>query len=302
MNPYYREYGDMLTARFGTKVQKISVSTDARCPNRDGTKGTGGCIYCNNKAFTPPYASAGTDIDTQLEHGIAFFSHKYPRMRYLAYFQSYTSTHADHDTIMQTYTRAAAHPGVVGLVIGTRPDCMPPALLERLARLNRRTPVMVEYGAETSHDTTLRAINRCHTWADTTDAVMRTAAAGIDTGLHLIAGLPGETDDMILDTIRLVNTLPVTSVKFHQLQIVRGTPLARMVQEGTITVSPYTLNDYIDLCIRIIHTLRSDIAIDRFTSQTPPALLIAPQWGLKNHEFTHLLHRALKSFSPSRTL
>lgn len=301
MSRFYRDYAAYLATRFPGKVQKIGINASMSCPNRDGSISRGGCIYCNNSAFSPDYhLNLTADVARQIERGKEFFARKYPTMRYLAYFQSYTNTHGDPDRLMELYAEAAAQPDVVGIIIGTRPDCMEDALLSRLAELNRTTPVMVEYGAESTHDTTLALVNRCHTWAQTVDATLRTTAAGIDVGLHFILGLPGETRQMMMQTIERINALPVSSVKFHQLQIVRGTPLERMVSEGTLTVHPFTVGEYIDLCVDIVEALRPDIAIDRFVSQTPDALLVAPRWGLKNHEFTARLEKALAARAAKR--
>lgn len=296
MNKPYRDYADYLSDRFGpVKVQKLTVNASLGCPNRDGTIGRGGCIYCNNSSFSP--VAAGGTIEQQLERSRAFFAHKYPSMRFLAYFQSYTNTYGDIDRLMDMYKRALSVPGIIGLIIGTRPDCMPGPLLDSLARLNRESaPVIIEYGAESSHDVTLERINRCHTWDCTVDAVRRTHMAGLDVGLHFILGLPGENVDMMMHTVDRINTLPVDTVKFHQLQIVRGTPLGRLYASGGIeacSVIDMSLESYLDLCVDIIKKLRGDIAIERFVSQSPGDLLLHPRWGLKNYQFVNLLHARL---------
>lgn len=276
------------------KLQKISINAALSCPNRDGTKGTGGCIYCNNSSFSPGLSGRHTlDIRSQIEDGKRFFARKYPYMEYLAYFQSYTSTNAPTATLMDMFRQALDVDGVRGLIIGTRPDCMPDDLLLELSRLRREHFVMVEYGAESAHDRTLALINRCHTWADTTDAVSRTASAGIPVGLHLIMGLPGETRADMLATIDAVNALPVETLKCHQLQIVRGTPLHRMFADGTMKINTFTIDEYLDLCCDIVERLRPGLVIERFVSQSPDHLLVAPRWGLKNYQFLHLLRRRL---------
>jgi hypothetical protein len=211
----------------------------------------------------------------------------------LAYFQSYTNTYDSPERLMQLYREALAVDDVVGLIIGTRPDCMPDELLDGLSQLNKTQPVFIEYGAESSHNCTLQLINRCHTWEQTVDAVQRTAAAGLHVGLHLIMGLPGETTEMMLETIDRINALPVQTVKLHQLQIIRGTRLARDIAEGRYTVTDFTVDKYIDLCCKVIKRLRPDIAIERFVSQSPAEMLISPRWGLKNYQFTNLLHNRL---------
>ena len=282
-------FADFLARHFEGKMQKLSVNIGASCPNRDGTVGRGGCTYCLNSSFTPAYCAEGVDsVTAQLVKGKAFFARKYPSMRYLAYFQSYTTTHGTTpEAMLERCREAMGVDGVEGIIIGTRPDCMPQPLLELLAR---ELPwVMIEYGAESSHDTTLAAINRGHTWAQTVDAVNRTAAAGIPVGLHFINGLPGETEEMMLATVDRVNSLPVSVVKFHQLQLLRGTRMALDVERGLYDVPRYTPESYARLCARIARRLRPDIVIERFVSQSPPELLIYPRWGLKNYQFTRLV-------------
>lgn len=284
----YRDFSDFLSSHFKGKVQKIAVNAGFTCPNRDGSKGVGGCTYCNNQSFNPGYCAPALSVSAQLAEGKAFFARKYPEMKYLAYFQAYTNTHSDDiDRLMGLYQEALAVDGVVGLIIGTRPDCMPQGLLDRLAALPAW--VMVEYGAESACDKTLGFVNRCHTWADTADAVRRTHAAGIPCGLHLIMGLPGEDEDVMLATIDRVNELPVDTVKIHQLQLIRGTRMARDVEAGLYDIPRFTAESYADLCVRILRRLRKYIAVERFVSQSPPELLIYPRWNLKNYQFTNLL-------------
>nr|WP_301203336.1 TIGR01212 family radical SAM protein [Muribaculum intestinale] len=283
----YFTFADFLAGHFDCKMQKLSVNAGFSCPNRDGSKGRGGCTYCNNASFSPAYTRGLRSVTEQVEEGKRFFARKYPDMRYLAYFQSYTSTNtADLDRLMAMYDEACAVDGVDGVIIGTRPDCMPDALLDRLRSLPW---VMVEYGAESAHDATLARINRCHTWADTADAVRRTHDAGIPCGLHLINGLPGEDEEMMLETVDAVNALPVDVVKFHQLQLLRGTRMAEDVERGLYDIIRYTPEEYARLCVRLLGRLRPDIAVERFVSQSPPELLIYPRWGLKNYQFTQLV-------------
>ena len=215
-------------------------------------------------------------------------------MRYLAYFQAYTNTHGDIDRIMAMYHEALAVDKVDGIIIGTRPDCMPQELLNQLAELHKSYWVMIEYGAETSHNATLDFINRCHSWEDTVDATLRTVKAGIPCGLHLILGLPGENDEMILSTIDKVSQLPLDTIKLHQLQLVRGTLMAKDVEEGKYDIKHFTVDEYIALCCKVIQHTSPTIAIERFVSQSPDNLLISPRWGLKNYEFTNLLNNQIK--------
>lgn len=296
MTTLWRNYSDYLSGIFpGIKVQKIAVNAGFSCPNRNGSKGRGGCTYCNNTTFNPAYCSPRLSVAQQMVKGRDFFARKYPEMKYLAYFQAYTNTHGPVDRVLGLYREALSQPDVVGLIIGTRPDCMPEALLEQLSRMRTEgVYIMIEYGAESSHDKTLRRVNRCHTWSDTADAVRRTHSAGIDTGLHLIMGLPGETREMMLATIDAVNALPVDTVKIHQLQLVRGTRMAADIEAGLYDIPRFTVEEYADLCRDIVRRLRSDIAIERFVSQSPADMLIYPRWRLKNYQFTNLLQQRLK--------
>ena len=295
MNPWYKDYSSLLAEKFpGVKVQKISVDAGFSCPNRDGTISTGGCIYCNNRSFSPSYCQPSLSVSQQINEGKAFFARKYPKMKYLAYFQAYTSTfNSDTAHLLSLYHEALAQTDVIGLVIGTRPDCLPLPLLDALAEINRRHTVMIELGAETSHNPTLRLINRGHSWQQTIEAVLACNARGLDVGLHLIAGLPGETEEDVLQTVRRASLLPISSIKLHQLQIIRDTPLQRMVSNGTLSPRLFTPERYLQLCLRIVDIVPRSIAIERFVSQAPAELLVAPSWGLKNYQFTDRLHKLL---------
>lgn len=283
-----RLYSEYLRELFpeSLKVQKISVNLGFSCPNRDGTIGVGGCIYCNNTAFSPEYCHTVATVTEQIERGKRFFARKYPEMDYLVYFQNYTSTYSSLDTLEEIYRTALRAKGVVGLVIGTRPDYVSDEFLKMAAALP--VPVIMEYGAESSHDVTLRLINRGHSWADTCDAVRRTSAAGLHCGLHFINGLPGESIDDILITVKSASELPVQSLKFHHLQILKGTNLADNVDTLPPMLS-FTPESYLELCRRIIELVPSKIVIERFLAQAPPDMVIAPRWGIRNYEFMHKL-------------
>ena len=293
-NTSYPEFTDYLKKVFPSfKVQKISIDAGFTCPNRDGTKGRGGCTYCNNRTFNPDYCSNNKSITTQLKEGIQFFSRKYPEMKYIAYFQAYTNTYGEIESLKAKYEEALETEGVEGLIIGTRPDCMPDELLNYLEELNRRTFVMVEYGIESTSNDTLKHINRGHSYEDAVDAVHRTAWRGIPVGAHLILGLPCETRGQILSHADTISKLPLTSVKLHQLQIIRGTAMEHEYEAFPARFENYTADEYITLVIDFIRRLRNDIFIDRFISQSPKELLIAPDWGLKNHEFRAILEKEL---------
>lgn len=289
----YREFGDFLRERFPFKAQKIAINAGFTCPNRDGSKGRGGCTYCNNQTFNPGYCQTDKSVTDQLAEGVRFFSRKYPEMRYLAYFQAYTSTYGEQERLERLYEEALSYPGVVGLVIGTRPDCMPDRLLDYLARLSEQVLVLVEYGVESTLDRTLRRINRGHDFAEAEEAIRRTAARGIAVGAHLILGLPGESRDEILGHADRLSDLPLTTLKLHQLQLIRHTRMALEFERQPEDFHLFTVDEYIDLAIDFIERLDPAIALERFVSQSPKELLIAPDWGLKNYEFTARVNRRL---------
>lgn len=291
MNPYYTDYSEYLQRLFGEgKVQKLSVNLGSTCPNRDGTKGVGGCIYCNNSSFSPGYTQEGADVSAQIEAGRRFFGRKYPQMRYLVYFQSFTNTYGDSGELLETFRQSAfASPDIVGIIIGTRPDSISDEQLEALAEINKYRRVIIEYGAETSHDATLRRINRNHSWAEVCDAVERTSGLGLSCGLHLIAGLPGERREDVMRTVEESVKLPIDTLKLHQMQVVKGTRLEQLYAAGAADLWEFTLEEYLELCVEIVSKVPRRIAIERFLSQSPPGMLIHPRWGLKNYEFTHKL-------------
>lgn len=290
----YYEYGEFLRERFDGKVQKISINAGFTCPNRDGTKGWGGCTYCNNQTFSPEYCHTEKSVTEQLEEGIRFFSRKYPEMRYLAYFQAYTNTYGRTDLLIRKYEEALAYPGVVGLIVGTRPDCMPEDLLDYFAELSRRKFVMIEYGLESTLDRTLARINRGHTHEESEATIRRTAAKGLYTGAHLILGLPGESRDEMLRHADVLSRLPITTLKLHQLQLIRDTRMAKEFEEDPSDFHLYTADEYIELVIDFIERLNPSIVVERFVSQSPKELLIAPDWGLKNFEFTAKVNKRIK--------
>lgn len=290
----YNDFAGFLAGEFPFKVQKISVNAGFTCPNRDGTKGFGGCTYCNNQTFNPAYCRDDRSVTMQLEEGKRFFARKYPQMKYLAYFQAYTNTYGELELLKRMYEEALAVEGVVGLVIGTRPDCMPDSLLDYLEEVNRRTFLLVEYGIESADDRTLERINRGHSFACTEDAVRRTAARGIRTGGHVILGLPGESREDLIKQAERLSELPLITLKMHQLQLIRGTRMAHEYALHPEEFHLFSADEYIDLVIDYVEHLRPDLILERFVSQSPRELLIAPDWGLKNHEFTDRVKKRMK--------
>lgn len=284
-------YGEYLNTIFpGLKVQKISVNAGFTCPNRDGTIGSGGCIYCRNDSFSPGYCMEKKSVASQIEDGKLFFRRKYPEMKFLAYFQSYTNTYGKSLTILEhLFQEALTCRDIVGLVVGTRPDTLPDDVLSLLGDINTEMPVFLEIGAETAHNITLESINRHHSWEDVEDAVNRAATKRIHCGLHLIAGLPGESRLDILHSVTKACELPIETLKLHQLQILKDTILALLWREGKINVMPFSLEDYLSLCKEIIKIVPEKIVIERFLAQAPPEMVIAPKWGIKNYQFMNLL-------------
>lgn len=289
----YNDFGAWLRSHFPYKVQKISVDAGFTCPNRDGRIGRGGCTFCDNNTFNPSYCNKNSSIREQLETGKKFFARKYPEMKYLAYFQAYTNTYAPLDTLKRMYEEALGTENVVGIVIGTRPDCVNKELLDYLGSLSQQVFVSVEYGIESTNDTTLKNINRGHSFDCTRRAISETAARGITVGGHVILGLPGEDTQESLRQASIISQTELDILKIHQLQIIRGTRLEREYCEHPFHL--YTPEEYIGLLTEYIRRLRPNIVLDRFTSQSPADMLVAPRWGLKNHEFADRLANHMRA-------
>ena len=281
---HYRE-------KFGCKVYKLSLDGGFTCPNRDGSLGTGGCIFCSAYGGGEFAAAYQSSIAEQLEQAKARVAAKNPSGKYIAYFQSFTGTYAKPDRLRQLYYDAIAPEDIVGLAIGTRPDCMPPELLQYLSELNRRTFLIVEYGVESANEETLLRINRGHTFALSAQVIRQTAACGIRVGAHVILGFPWEGRQELMRQADELAHLPLTTLKLHQLQIIRDTPLA-----AEYAANPWplpTAKEYVDLVLDYISHLPADLVLECFVSQSPPEYVVAPKWGLKNHEFADLVRREL---------
>ena len=292
MTDRYNNYNETLRCRFGCRVQKISINAGFTCPNRDGTKGRGGCTFCNNQTFFPEYCSPQKSAVQQMEEGMHFFR-RYEGQKYLAYFQAYTNTYAPLERLRGLYEPVLEMEDVVGIVVGTRPDCVDGPLLDYFAELSERCYVMVEYGVESTDDRTLRRINRGHSFAESVWAIEETARRGISVGAHLILGLPGESQVQMFLRAETMSSLPLDMVKLHQLQIVRGTAMAREYEAHPERFHLFTAEEYVGLCVDFIAHLDCHIGIGRFVSQSPKGMLVAPDWGLKNYEFVAMLEKAL---------
>lgn len=281
----YNDYGAWMRRQFPFRVQKISIDAGFSCPNRDGHISHGGCTFCDNRTFNPSYCQPSKSITEQITEGKEFFRHKYPDMKYLAYFQAFSNTYATLDTLQRRYEEALSAEDVVGIVIGTRPDCVSDEILNYLESLNQQTFMIVEYGIESVSDNTLRRVNRGHNFECSRRAIIETHNRGILTGAHIILGLPGESAEDNVRQANIISALPIDILKLHQLQIIRGTQLAAEYERQPFNL--YTADEYIDLCRRYIERLRPDMVLERFVSQSPKELLVAPKWGLKNYEFAN---------------
>ena len=293
---------------YGERLQKLVIDAGFTCPNRDGTVGYGGCSFCDNAAFHPSYSTAGKSIAAQIDEGIEFHQVRYRNTRhYLAYFQSYSNTYAPLPRLKALYLEALSHPHIVGIVIGTRPDCIDEEKLDWLAELKagRALPdwrrdgfgspvVKVEYGIESCYDATLLRVGRGHDVAAAERAVRLSAERGLDPGAHFILGLPGESRSMLVDQCSFISSLPLHSVKFHQLQLVKGTRIEKEFADVPQDFLRLDLPDYLDLIVDILERLRPDLYIERVAGEVPPRFVNETQWGLiRNFQILHLLDDCL---------
>lgn len=293
---------------YGERLQKLVIDAGFTCPNRDGTVGRGGCSFCDNAAFHPSYSTSGKSIAEQIDEGIEFHQVRYRNTKhYLAYFQSYSNTYAPISRLRELYLAALTHPKIVGIVIGTRPDCVDEEKLDFLAGLKageglgdwhrdgfEHPVVKVEYGIESCYDETLLRVGRGHDVAVAERAVRMSAERGLEPGAHFILGLPGETREMLLGQCRFISSLPLHSVKFHQLQIVKGTRMEKEFAQVPQDFMRLSLPDYLDMVIDILERLRPDLYIERVAGEVPPRFVNETQWGLiRNFQILHLLDERL---------
>jgi len=294
-NRRYNDFTSFIKEKFGSRVQKVSIDAGFTCPNKDGSKGVGGCTYCNNNTFNPDYCKPIKSIKMQIDEGILFFSRKYKSQKYLAYFQAFTNTYAPLADLKKMYLDALAHEDVIGLVIATRPDCIKDDVLDYLEELVRDGNfIKLEFGLESTNNKTLESINRCQTHEEAIDAFKRAAGRGLHLGGHLILGLPGETKEDMLEHARKVSVLPIDTLKIHHLQIVKHTMMAYQFKNNPDIFSFMELDEYIDLVVDFIELLRPAIIIERFFSESPAKMLIHPKYGLKNFEVKHLVEKRLE--------
>lgn len=292
-NPY-NDYSSFIKKKFPFRVQKISVNGGFSCPNRDGTTGRGGCTYCNNYTFHPDYCKAGKNVEQQLNEGINFFKERYKAQKYLAYFQAYTNTYADIEHLKKLYTDALKHPLVIGLVVATRPDCINNQIIELLKSLSEKYYIVLEFGIESTHNPTLKHINRGHTFEASQNAIQLAANAGLHTGGHIILGLPNENREIMLSHAKKLSDLPLQTLKLHHLQINKATVMEKQYAKLPNDFQLFTPQSYLSLVVEFLELLSPAIVVERFLSESPRQLLIAPRWnGPKNFEFVERVKKEL---------
>jgi radical SAM protein (TIGR01212 family) len=292
----FNSYSDYFKKEFGQRVQKITVDAGFTCPNRDGTLARGGCTYCNNDAFNPSYCNPQKSVAQQVLEGIEFHKVRYRRAnRYLVYFQAYSNTYAPLSHLKDLYEQALAQEGVIGLVIGTRPDCVDDEKLDYLQKLSEKYYIIVEYGIESIHDEILERINRQHNFEQSRIAIEATAKRGIHTGAHLIFGLPGESRQMMMNSVNVISQLPLDTIKFHQLQIITGTTMVRDFQKNPNDYDLFSLEEYVDFVIRYTERLNPDFIIERFAGEVPPRYLAGPGWGqIRNDQINVMIEKEME--------
>lgn len=294
MKSLYKPYRELLREIFPQKkrVRKVPLNGGMTCPNLDGTRGNGGCSYCNNRSFSPVWDKARVEVATQLESGAASLLARDPEVGILAYFQPYTNTYAPVEELRRIYAPALTHPAVVGIAVGTRPDCLPAPVVELLAEINRDKPVIVEIGMQSANDATLERMNRGHSVAELCDAARRCVAAGLCITTHLIVGLPGDTRDDFLQAARLVGELGFRAVKIHPLHVVRGTRLADSYAQGEFSLLSFA--EYCVLVAEMIRLLPADVAVERFSGESPSDLLVGPDWSGSRERIVQEVERILR--------
>ena len=291
----YNDFSSFIRRKFNTRVQKVSIDAGFTCPNKDGTKGVGGCTYCNNNTFNPDYCKPIKPIKQQINEGIEFFSKKYKTQKYLAYFQAFTNTYAPLADLKKMYEEALDHDDVIGLVVATRPDCIKDEVLDYLEELAAvGNFIKLEFGLESTKNETLEAINRCQTHEEAIDAFKRAEGRGLHLGGHLILGLPGETKEDMMNHANMVSQLPINTLKIHHLQIVKHTMMAVQFKKTPEMFTFMELDEYIDFVVDFVEKLKPEIIIERFFSESPASMLIHPKYGLKNFEVKHLVEKRLE--------
>ena len=292
----YLSYASVIKKRYGGRLQKVVIDAGLSCPNRDGTVGVGGCTYCLNQAFHPNYSRPEIALHQQINEGILFHRQRYPRAKgYLAYFQSYSNTHAPLQKLKQLFEEALSHPAIKGLVVATRPDCVDSEKLDYLAKLSQNHIIFLEYGIESCYNRTLERIRRGHTFEQAQETIIQSARRDLQTCAHFIFGLPGETKEEMLHTASIIGSLPINSVKFHQLQIIKGTAMEQEYYEHPNDFKTFSLNQYLDFIVDFLERFNPSIAIERFAGEVPPRFVTHTPWGLVRYsEMVKMLEKRLQ--------
>jgi len=292
----FNAYSNYFKKQFGKRIQKVSIDAGFSCPNRDGSVSTGGCAYCNNDSFNPSYCTPQKSVSEQIATGIEFHSRRYRNAdQYLAYFQAFSNTYKPLDELKKIYKEATDNPNVIGFVIGTRPDCIDDEKLEFFKELSEKYYVIIEYGLESCYDSTLSRINRGHNFECSRTAIMRTAELGIRVGAHMLFGLPGESRQQMLDQAEILSDLPLNNIKFHQLQIIKNTRFEKEYLENPSSFKLFDLEEYIDFIVEFVERLNPCFVIERFASESPPAVRLAPDWkGTRNERVVSLIENSFK--------
>jgi radical SAM protein (TIGR01212 family) len=294
VKPYF-SYKDYLIKHFGIRVQKLAIDAGFSCPNRDGTVGWGGCTYCDNRAFNPSYCTQEKPIKQQLEEGIEFHKNRYRGADgYLAYFQAFSNTYSSLEQLIKIYQSAIEHPEIKGIVVGTRPDCLEDKKLDFFAELSKKMFVSLEIGIESIHDETLRRINRGHDFQCAVEVLQKIKERNIHAGAHFIFGLPGETPEMWMEDVKTINQLPLSSIKFHQLQIIKGTKMEQEYLANPSIFYPFSMDSYIDFIVDFVEKLNPKFSIERFAGEVPPRFLSVNHWGTTRYDV--VLQMIIKEF------
>ena len=294
-NRRFNSYAEYFRKEFGTRVQKLSIDAGFSCPNRDGYTGRGGCTYCDNDAFNPSYCNPEKSISQQIREGIEFHEVRYRRAsKYLAYFQPYSNTYAPVEKLKTVYDEALSFENIIGLVIGTRPDCIDDQKLDFFREYSKKHYIILEYGIESCYDRTLQHVNRGHTFAQSVKALMVTADAGIKTGVHMIFGLPRESKEEMMAEASILSELPINTIKFHQLQFIKNTLMSEEFKKHPADFITFTLAEYIEFIIDFVEQLNPSLVIERFAGEVPPRFLDGPGWGLiRNDQILNLVEKRM---------
>jgi radical SAM protein (TIGR01212 family) len=291
----FNAYADYMKALFGCRIQKVSVHAGLTCPNRDGTKGTGGCTFCDNNAFNPSYCTAEKPIRQQILEGITFHKTRYKSAgKYIAYFQAYSNTYGPVQKLRKLYSQALDNEAVIGLVVGTRPDCIDGEKLDYFRELSEKYYIVIEYGIESCNNITLKRINRGHTFEDTVRAINETASMGLRTGAHMIFGLPGESREEMLDSAKILSKLPINNIKLHQLQIIRGTAVAEDYKKKPGEFHIFQFDEYLDFIVSYLELLNPAFIVERVAGEVPPRYNRGPKWEMRYDRILAELEKRLE--------